>query len=327
MTHFQATPSGWRLLLAGGWTATTGLTGIAGGEVLPDDLADDLVLAGVRPLWNAYGPTEASVWASMQQVTDRRPVPLGQAVGGARLWLLGVDDDGIGEIHIGGTALARGYHGQPGLTAERFGPDPSGAGRLYRTGDRARRHADGSLEFVGRVDDQVKIRGYRVELGEIESALRSHPAVLDAPVVLDDTMLSAYVVPAHDTVSTGELRDFLRERLPPYMVVDWYAFLAAMPLNTSGKLDRRALPSVAADTPGELTGSPAERHIMRIAQEVLHAGGIGLTDDLLEHGMHSVLAMRLASRINRECGTELTIRQVYQRQTVAGLAEVSSPCE
>ncbi|SDW23303.1 amino acid adenylation domain-containing protein [Amycolatopsis xylanica] len=327
VTHFQATPSGWRLLVASGWTAASGLTGIAGGEVLPDDLADDIVKAGVRPLWNAYGPTEASIWATMQQVTDRRPVPLGQAVGGARIRLLGIDDDGVGEIHIGGTALARGYHGQPELTAERFGPDPSGTGRLYRTGDRARRHADGSLEFVGRVDDQVKIRGYRVELGEIESALRSHPAVHDAAVVLDEEMLAAYVVPAGDAVGADELRDFLRDRLPPYMVVDRYSFLGAMPLNTSGKLDRRALPSQAANTPGELTGSPAERRVLRIAQEVLHAGGIGLTDDLRDHGMHSVLAMRLASRVNRECGTELTIRQVYQRPTVAGLAEVASLCE
>jgi amino acid adenylation domain-containing protein len=318
-THFQATPSGWRLLLAGGWT-TTGLTGIVGGEALPDDLADGILAAGVDPLWNAYGPTEASIWATMERVTDRRPVPLGSPVGGARIHLSDVDGDGIGEIHIGGTALALGYHNKPSLTAERFT-----ASGWYRTGDRARRCPDGGLEFVGRVDDQVKIRGHRVELGEIEATLRRHPGVLDAAVVLD-TDLVAYVVPADTPPTPDELRDFLREVLPPYMVVGRYTYLAAMPLNSSGKLDRKALPQQASPV-AELSGSPVERRVMRIVQEVLHVGRVGLDDDLRDHGMHSVLAMRMASRINRECSAALTIRQVYRRPTVAALAREVPPCE
>jgi len=316
-THFQATPSGWRLLA--GWT-TTGLTGIVGGEALPDDLADGILAAGVSPLWNAYGPTEASVWATMERVTDRRPVPLGSPVGGARIRLSDVDSDGIGEIHIGGTALALGYHNKPSLTAERFT-----ASGWYRTGDRARRCPDGCLEFVGRVDDQIKIRGHRVELGEIESSLRRHPGVRDAAVVLD-TDLVAYVVPTDTPPTPDELREFLREVLPPYMVVGRYTYLTTMPLNSSGKLDRKALPQQVSPV-AELSGSPVERRVMRIVQEVLHAGRIGLDDDLRDHGMHSVLAMRMASRINRECSAALTIRQVYRQPTVAALAREVPSCE
>jgi amino acid adenylation domain-containing protein len=205
-TCMQATPATWTLLLEGGWAGKPDLKALCGGEALPRALADRL-LPRVGELWNVYGPTETTVWSAVLRVgPGERPVPVGLPLGNTTLHLL--DRDGglaplgvAGELVIGGDGLARGYHGRPDLTAERFVPDPFGpaCSRLYRTGDLARRLPDGTLEFLGRIDFQVKVRGFRIELGEIEAVLASHPGVRECVVAArqdgpGDKMLVGYTV-------------------------------------------------------------------------------------------------------------------------------------
>ena len=210
-TVFQATPATWRMLVEAGWPGRPGLTALCGGEALPADLAGELLDRDLE-LWNLYGPTETTVWSTAAEVTDaERPPPIGRPLANTTVYVLdgrmepaGVGE--VGELYIGGAGLARGYLGQPGLTAERFVADPfdpSPGARLYRTGDMARWRADGQLEFAGRGDHQVKIRGYRVECGEVEAALAAHPRVGAAVVVArddvpGDTRLVAYVAARDD---------------------------------------------------------------------------------------------------------------------------------
>ena len=230
VTLLQATPTTWRLLLESGWKGDPGLAGLCGGEALPRELARAL-LARMRILWNGYGPTEATVYATMYEVADEPgSVSIGRGVSGASLRVV---DPGFkpvpvgvaGELHIGGAGLARGYAGRPDLTAERFVPDPfteASGGRLYRTGDLVRWLADGRLDFLGRADHQVKVRGFRIELEEIESALQAHPAVGGVVVLarelVGETALVAYLTaaPGHaGPLPEGEaLREHLRARLP-----------------------------------------------------------------------------------------------------------------
>ena len=214
ITFLQATPATWRLLLEAGWRGKPALTMLCGGEALPRALADRLIDKGAA-LWNLYGPTETTIWSSAWRVeAGEAPISIGRPIANTRLYVL---DNGsgpsrsalIGELYIGGAGLARGYRNRPGLTAERFIPDPFGnspGGRLYRTGDLARWRPDGTLECLGRVDHQVKIRGFRVELGEIEAALARHPAVREAVVAArpdpsGEMSLAAYIVPRDESGS------------------------------------------------------------------------------------------------------------------------------
>ncbi|MGH3762868.1 non-ribosomal peptide synthetase, partial [Actinophytocola sp.] len=247
----QATPSVWRsLVLAGGVPASVRLR-ISGGEALPRDLADALLAGGARVL-NGYGPTETTVYSAIGEVRAG-PIRLGPPVAGTYLHVLDpalapVPDGVVGELHIGGAGVARGYHGQPELTAARFHADPftdCPDARLYATGDLVRRRRDG-LEFLGRADLQVKVRGFRIELGEIEDALRAHESIRDAAVATwtvreDDVRLVAYLVPRR-RIGMAELRPWLARRLPDYMQPNRYVTLNSLPVTPTGKLDRSALP-------------------------------------------------------------------------------------
>jgi amino acid adenylation domain-containing protein len=207
-TVMQATPVTWRGLIEAGWQGGAGFKALCGGEALPVALADQLLDRGVE-LWNLYGPTETTIWSTALRVTTRgQPLSIGHPIANTTVHVLDaqlqpVADGQTGELHIGGAGLARGYRGRPDLTAERFIPDPFGStpgARLYKTGDVARRRADGQLEVLGRLDHQVKVRGFRVECGEVEAALEAHPAVRAAVVVAredtaGDARLVAYVVP------------------------------------------------------------------------------------------------------------------------------------
>ncbi len=244
----QATPSGWRLLLDGGWTGRPGLTALCGGEALPQVLADDLARR-VSALWNVYGPTETTIWSTAVRLRPGQPVHLGDPIGVTDLLIAG-EPGGVGELWIGGLGTASGYWRQPELTAERFGGHPTApesGGRYFRTGDLVRREPDGRLVFLGREDTQVKVRGHRVELAEIERVLGGCPGLAGVVVRCDgsdaDAELVAIAVPApgHAPPNLRAVRDFAAERLPSWMLPDVLELRETFPLTPNGKVDRLAL--------------------------------------------------------------------------------------
>jgi acyl-coenzyme A synthetase/AMP-(fatty) acid ligase len=250
------------MLLSTAWKGNPRLRLLCGGEALPRQLADQLLNRG-KCLWNMYGPTETTVWSTLQRVeAGTGPVPIGRPIANTQVYVLRADFSAfavgeIGSLYIGGAGLTRGYRNRPDLTAEHFVPDPfSGqpGARLYHTGDLARFLPDGTLECLGRVDHQVKVRGFRIELGEIETVLGSHSAVRETVVAArtattGETQLAAYFVPrSGSSPSISELRQFLGERLPEYMVPTDIEMLSSLPLTPNGKIDRKALPAPHAKT-------------------------------------------------------------------------------
>ncbi|MCP5311405.1 MAG: amino acid adenylation domain-containing protein [Zoogloeaceae bacterium] len=314
---------------------------ISGGEALPGPLAAAILEAGV-PIWNYYGPTEATVWSTIHRAStaDSRSsfVPIGYPLPKTEVFVLDRDLTPVpvgvvGELYIGGAGLARGYLGRPALTAERFIPHPYSTrpgARLYRTGDLVRYRPDGNLEFLGRGDHQVKVRGFRIELGEIEAALAKHPAVGACVVVArEDTpgekQLVAYVVTGGaPEAEPRELREYLQERLPSYMVPTAFVQLAALPVTSNGKLDRRALPAPLRDR--DLVGdeyvaprTSVETVLAGIWAEVLGLERVGVHDNFFELGGDSVQVVRVVSEAIR-AGIFLTASEFFQLSTIAGLA-------
>jgi acyl carrier protein len=241
-----------------------------------------------------------------------------------------------GELFLGGAGVARGYHGRPDLTAERFLPDPTASqagARLYRTGDVARWLSDGRLVYLGRADHQVKVRGYRIEPGEIEAVLCRHPAVRQAVVVTHEdapgeARLAAYFVAAEgQAVSTGNLRAALREELPDYMIPSFFVPLDALPLTPNGKVDRKALPAPDGGRPdsGRLfvaPEGPVQERLAALWAAVLRVERVGAQDNFFELGGHSLMATQVLSRVHEAFGVELPLRAMFDNPTVAGLAEV-----
>ena len=291
---------------------------------------------------NVYGPTETTTFATWHAVEggepDGRPLPIGRALAHARVHVLdshlvpapvGVP----GELCIGGAGVATGYLGEPGLTAERFIPDPFGAtsgARLYRTGDRGRWRPDGTLEFLGRLDDQVKVRGQRIEPGEVAATIRRHPAVADAAVVARPAAaggveLVGYFVPERDTVlDAATLRTFLRPWLPDSMIPAALVELSALPLTAHGKLDRRALPEPVPSRHGTdfvAPRTPLEREIASIWEAVLGIARVGVHDDFFVLAGHSLAAMRVVARLTHRFGVDVPVWALFEVPTVAGLAE------
>ncbi|TDD60724.1 amino acid adenylation domain-containing protein, partial [Actinomadura darangshiensis] len=294
---------------------------------------------------NVYGVTEAAIDSLFMPLTDGAGaddslVPVGRPLPGARALVLDehMQPTAIGvpgELFIGGGGVARGYANRPELTAERFLADPFRPGeRLYRTGDRARWNAVGNVEFLGRVDEQVKIRGFRIEPGEIEAALAEHPAVRDAIVVARDDgpggkRLVAYLVPgsADADLDVAEAREFLRSRLPGYMVPAAFVVLdQGLPLTANGKVDRRALPApeAVAEPAGEYLPprTAAERALAEVWQQVLGLERVGVEDNFFELGGDSILSLQIVARA-RAAGLRVEIADVFARQTVAALAAVA----
>lgn len=300
--------------------------------------------AGRVRLLNAYGPTEATVYASIAEISSEAPssgiVPIGRSVAGAELHVVDPEgrptpDGSSGELWIGGPGVARGYLNRPELTAARFvsGPFSGRPGALfYRTGDRVSRRPDGVLEYLGRFDDQVKIRGYRVELGEVETVLAAHPAVGTCAVVLrvEDTgvqRLVAYVSPrAEAPVSVSEIRAFLVERLPEYMVPAALVALPALPLTPAGKVDRRSLPPPASAAmeggrrDDESSASPLQRQIVGVWEKVLGVSPIGLRDDFFALGGNSLLAVRMMVEIEKVVGRRPPLAAMNKGATIERLA-------
>ncbi|WP_330347951.1 non-ribosomal peptide synthase/polyketide synthase [Streptomyces sp. NBC_00582] len=311
-------------------------TVVFGGEALePARLADWYTRhADDAPvLVNMYGITETTVHVTHHPLhagsVDGAASVIGAAIPDLRThvldrWLRPVPTGVVGELYVSGPGLARGYLDRPSLTASRFVADPYGSpgARMYRTGDLTRQRADGSLEYAGRADDQVKVRGFRIELGEIEAVLASHPEVGDVAVVArqdrtDDTRLVAYVVGG-----AAGLREYVRERLPEYMVPAAFVPLDALPLTVNGKLDRRALPEPEC-TPGaagRAPRTPEEQVLAELFAEVLGVERVGADDDFFARGGHSLLATRLVARVRAALGAELELRALFETPTVAGLA-------
>ncbi|QHM14232.1 non-ribosomal peptide synthetase DhbF [Bacillus subtilis] len=294
-----------------------------------------------RPqLINMYGITETTVHVSYIELDRSMAALRANSLIGCGIPDLGVyvlDErlqpvpPGVaGELYVSGAGLARGYLGRPGLTSERFIADPFGppGTRMYRTGDVARLRADGSLDYVGRADHQVKIRGFRIELGEIEAALVQHPQLEDAAVIVredqpGDKLLAAYVIPSEETFDTAELRKYAAERLPDYMVPAAFVMMKELPLTPNGKLDRKALPApdFAAAVTGRGPRTPQEEILCDLFMEVLHLPRVGIDDRFFDLGGHSLLAVQLMSRIREALGVELSIGNLFEAPTVAGLAE------
>ncbi|WP_330184784.1 non-ribosomal peptide synthase/polyketide synthase [Nocardia sp. NBC_01503] len=312
----------------------------ASGEALPAATAQRLrALTGAR-LHNLYGPTEAAVDVTFHEVTDldTEVVPIGAPVSNTRLYVLDsrlrpVPVGTPGELYLSGVQLARGYVARPGLTAERFVADPfagpdglSDAGELmYRTGDLVRWTAQGELVYLERTDFQVKLRGLRIELGEIETVLTAQDYVHQAVVVVRDEQLVAYLVPARGSaaVDVASSRVAAAATLPSYMVPSAYVVLDALPLNASGKLDRRALPAPEPTvTVYRAPVSVVEQSVARVFGEVLERDGLGLDDDFFALGGNSLIATRVAARISGDLGCRIGVRELFGAPTVAAVAEL-----
>ncbi|MEU8812839.1 amino acid adenylation domain-containing protein [Streptomyces anthocyanicus] len=311
---------------------------VVAGEACPPDVMSRW--ARHRTMFNSYGPTETTVDATLWRCDPTAAeVAIGTPVVNTRVYVLDeylspVSTGVAGEIYVAGAGLARGYLGQPGLTAGRFVADPfAGDGsRLYRTGDRARWTADGRLVFTGRTDDQVKIRGFRIEPGEIQTVLTGHPSVSQAAVVVHEDeqgerRLAAYVV-ADGTAQPGRLpavlREFAEARLPEYMVPAAVVVLDELPVTVNGKLDRAALPApeqaVRDTAAGRAPADPREEILCGVFAQVLGVDRVEPDDDFFALGGHSLLAVRLASRVRAVLGVDLDIRLVFDAPTVTELA-------
>jgi acyl-coenzyme A synthetase/AMP-(fatty) acid ligase len=300
--------------------------------------------AGGRHFFNAYGPSEATVWSSVAECRDGSVKPvIGYPIDNVQLYVLDkylypVPVGVSGELHIGGVGLARAYLNQPELTAEKFIPNPfsseTGA-RLYRTGDLVRYLHDGSLDFMGRIDQQVKLRGFRIEVGEIESRLVEQPSVQDAVVVVGERgssgqRLIAYVVATiqGQQPASRELRAYLREFLPDYMIPATFVFLDALPLSLNGKVDRNALPDPLENATEESVyiapTTDLEQVIAQVWQEVLEVRRVGIHDNFFDLGGHSILLVQAHSKLQAACRRELTVIDMFKYPTVSALARYLS---
>ncbi|WDY56394.1 non-ribosomal peptide synthetase [Pseudomonas sp. PSKL.D1] len=317
---------------------------VVGGEACSQALVERVRALGRCDIVNHYGPTETTVGVLTQNLTAAgSPIVLGRPLPNLSTHVL---DAGLqlqapgshGELYIGGAALARGYHGRAGMTAERFVPDPFGApgARLYRSGDRVRRLAGGELAFLGRVDRQVKLRGYRIDLEEVLVMLRAAPQVRDAAVLLvgeaGEAQLVAYVVyaDADGTAQQGELKAWLATRLPEYMVPSFYLALEAMPLTANGKLDSRALPLPTLERTAHAHVPPVTTQQLALAsiwENVLKVPEVGLQDNFFSLGGHSLLAVQIVSRVRRQLGLDLPLRAIFDSANLGELAEALAHCE
>ncbi|MGE6764045.1 non-ribosomal peptide synthase/polyketide synthase, partial [Corallococcus interemptor] len=306
------------------------------GEALPETLARQVyAVPSVQKLYNLYGPSEDTTYSTASLV-GRDEVPLiGRPLPATRAYVLDASLQPVpvgvaGELYLAGEGQARGYLLRPDLTAERFVPEPFGppGGRMYRTGDRVRYRTDGRLEYLGRIDFQVKVRGFRIELGEIEAALRRAPGLKDAVVVAKgeaaDKRLVAYVTPkAEASLEVEALKAHLRQGLPEYMVPSAFVVLDALPLNSNGKVDRKALPEPEAQQSGNSYEAPrteTEAKLASIWAEVLRLPQVGVKDSFFELGGHSLLATQVVSRVRAELGVELPLRALFESSTVEALA-------
>ena len=336
----QATPATWELLVNADWSGNQAMVALTGGEALPLPLAEQL-LPRCAQLFNCYGPTEATIW-SLVQAVEAEDLAQGRVpiAGGLNHYTHYVLDEqaqllpagAIGELHIGGAGLARGYLNRKALTDERFIANPfADNSRLYKTGDLVRYLPDGKLAFIGRTDDQVKLRGFRIELGEIEHQLLQHPQVTSAIVLAREDKpgqkrLVAYVI-ANDapdnSVLVGELRETLQQLLPEYMLPSAYEVMEAFPLTANGKTDKKALPApdsshlehqfVAATT-------EVQQSLVAIWCEVLQLDKVGIDDPFFDIGGNSLLTLTVQRKIQQDTPYQVELTDLFKYPTISALA-------
>jgi amino acid adenylation domain-containing protein len=334
-TVMQATPATWRLLLEAGWQNSHQLKILCGGEALHWELANQL-LARSPSLWNLYGPTETTIWSLIAQIESQsRLIVIGRPMSNTQIYILDANQQPVpigvpGELYIGGDGLARGYLNRPELTLEKFIPNPFSdhpSERLYKTGDLTRYLADGNIEYLGRIDNQVKIRGFRIELGEIEAVLNTHPQIQQTVVIATEDIpgnkrLVAYVVKSDDSITTNQLREFLKQKLPEYMVPATFVSLDTIPLTPNGKIDRKALPipdGISQEIEYIAPRTPSEEIIANTFATVLNLQDIGINDNFFTLGGHSLLATQLISRLRLAFSLEIPLRAVFESPTVTQL--------
>lgn len=344
-THIQCTPSFAKLLLEQkNHSALANIRGfLVGGEALSPALARELRNATGGHVFNMYGPTETTVWSAVRHLEEAE-VTIGAPISNTRLHVLDERLNPLpvgikGELYIAGEGVTRGYWNRPDMTAERFVPDPFAGipgSRMYRTGDLVRRIGDGTIEFLGRIDHQVKVRGFRVELGEVEAALRSHPAVGDAIAVVrgaeqHEAMIVAYVTPlAGAAVETGEVLQHAARHLPSHMLPSVVVALDALPLTPNGKIDRKALPA-PGDVRGnasqekrrrELPRSDLERELSEIWCELLQVDSVGVNENFFELGGHSLLLGKMQRNLATKFGCEISIIELFKFPTIDSLTRL-----
>ena len=339
VTVMQATPATWRLMINAGWQKTPNLKILCGGETMPRDLATQLLDKG-KSLWNEYGPTETTIWSTLQKVENRKgPITIGHPIANTQIYILDkqlqlVPRGAIGELYIGGDGLARGYLNREELTNERFIKNPfssSETSKIYKTGDNARILPNGEIECLGRIDFQVKIRGFRIELGEIETCLKSHPEVNDAVVSIQGVAdaiprLVGYVIARNNEVSTGSLKQFLAKELPDYMIPGVYVQLTSFPLTPNGKIDRKSLPkpdgvSVESNDYAEASNE-VESKLVKIWEKLLGVTRVGITDSFFDIGGHSLLAAHMFMDIEKEFKKSLPLATLFESPTIQHLARM-----
>jgi amino acid adenylation domain-containing protein len=325
VTVMQATPVTWRLLIDAGWRGDKSFKVLCGGEAMPRDIAQGLVQRAGN-VWNMYGPTETTVWSTCFPVSDGNgPLLIGRPIGNTGVYILdkymrAVPVGRTGELYIGGDGVARGYLDRPELTNEKFVASPFDndvSARLYATGDEARYLPDGNIEYLNRLDNQVKVRGNRIELGEIEAAVAACSEIRHAVVIVredapGDRRIAAYFVSEADhPIAGNDIRNRLRESLPPYMIPQYFIELDSLPLTPNGKVDRKALPAPDLDTRAladsfRAPRTKSEESLAVIWQDLLGLERVGIHDNFIELGGHSLLALRAISRIREDLGANIT---------------------
>ena len=348
VTVMQATPTGWQLLLNAGWDSKHRLKILCGGEALSRKLASQLLERSIS-VWNLYGPTESTIWSAIHRVESQKQETfsknftesIGRPIANTQFYILDSHLQPVpvgipGQLYIGGHGLALGYFNRPELTASKFVSNPfsnNPEARLYKTGDLARYLHGGNIEFLGRLDYQVKIRGFRIELGEIEAILTQHFSIKQAVVIVKDDsenkFLIAYVVfhQPKQPLTTKELRNFLKQKLPEYMIPAVFVFLEALPLTPNGKVDRLSLPTSnfykrELDDSFVSPSNTIELMLVDIWETVLNTRPISIQENFFEIGGHSLLAISLLSEIRRKFGKSFSPITFFQNPTIEQMADI-----
>jgi len=344
-TILQATPVTFRMLNSAEWVGSKRLKILCGGEAMPKELAYDLI-SKCGELWNMYGPTETTVWSTVEKVeVDENDkigyINLGKPIDNTFIYVLNTEFQPVpigypGELFIGGDGLARGYFNLPAMTQEKFLPDPFSdqpGARMYRTGDLVQQTENGKLEFLNRVDSQVKIRGFRIELGEIESAISQFSTIKNNVVIVrednpGDKKLVAYIIKGEaEDIDISELRVFLKTKIPDYMVPSAFVFIEQFPLTPNGKIDRKVLPSPIDSAPQQSKSyiapqTETEIKLAAIWSDVLKINQIGTDEDFFEIGGHSMVAVTLMVKIEKELGTRLPLAILFDNSTIHDMAQL-----